>query len=119
MAGWAYQWVAQLGFARDSWGAPVDVMRVRPAQNASACAMGQVRALTRRLPPKGEVPLFVFDAGYDATRLQRGLAGCRAQIPVRRRAGRCFYADPPKAPPGKNGRPRRHGHELDCGDPST
>jgi hypothetical protein len=119
VAGWAYQWVAQLGLARESWVVPMDVMRVRPAQNANACAVGQVKALVRRLPPKGAVPLFVFDAGYDAAQLQRGLTDCRAQILVRLRAGRCFYADPPKAPPGKNGRPRRHGRKLECGDPST
>jgi hypothetical protein len=30
VAGWAYQVVAQLGFVRDSWVAPVDARRVRP-----------------------------------------------------------------------------------------
>jgi hypothetical protein len=30
VAGWAYQLVAQLGFERDSWVAPVDARRVRP-----------------------------------------------------------------------------------------
>ena len=119
VAGWAYQWIAQLSFDRESWVAPMDVMRVRPSQNANACAVEQVEALARRLPPGGAVPLFVFDAGYDAARLQRGLAGCRAQILVRLRAGRCFYADPPEAPPGRNGRPRRHGRKMECGDPSA
>ena len=58
------------------------------------------------------MPLFAFDAGgYDAAQWQRGLTDCRAQVLVRLRAGRCFYADMPKAPPGKNGRPRRHGRE--------
>ena len=32
VAGWAYQFVARLNFARESWTAPVDVERVRPAQ---------------------------------------------------------------------------------------
>ena len=32
VAGWAYQFIAQLGFVRESWTAPVDVERVRPAQ---------------------------------------------------------------------------------------
>ncbi len=31
VAGWAYQFVARLNFARESWTAPVDVERVRPA----------------------------------------------------------------------------------------
>lgn len=119
IAGWAYQWIAQLGFARESWVAPTDVRRVHPTENANAVAAEQVKALTRRLPPEGAVPLFVFDAGYDPVQLQQGLADCRAAILIRLRAGRCFYADPPKAAPKKNGRPRRHGPKLDCGDPST
>ena len=35
VAGWAYQFVAQLGFARESWTALVDVERLRPAQDAN------------------------------------------------------------------------------------
>jgi hypothetical protein len=42
VAGWAYQFVAQLGFARESWVAPVDVRRVRPAKNTNEVAAGQV-----------------------------------------------------------------------------
>jgi hypothetical protein len=41
VAGWAYQFVAQLGFARESWTAPVDVERVRPAQDANVVAAEQ------------------------------------------------------------------------------
>ena len=33
VAGWAYQLVAELGFERDSWVAPVDARRVRPAED--------------------------------------------------------------------------------------
>jgi hypothetical protein len=29
VAGWAYHWIAQLGFARESWTAPVSVRRLR------------------------------------------------------------------------------------------
>src|SRR3712207_6572852 len=32
VAGWAYQFIAQLKFVRESWAAPLDVERVRPAQ---------------------------------------------------------------------------------------
>ncbi len=35
VAGWAYQFVAQLGFARESWTAPVDVERVRPGSTCT------------------------------------------------------------------------------------
>ena len=94
VAGWAYQFVAQLGFARESWTAPVDMERVRPDQEANALATEQVRALLGRLEERGTVPLFVFDAGYDPVKLQRGLEGSRCQILVRLRAGRRFYGDP-------------------------
>jgi hypothetical protein len=65
VAGWAYQFVAQLGFARESWTAPVDVERLRPDREANALATEQVGALLGRLEERGTLPLFVFDAGYD------------------------------------------------------
>jgi hypothetical protein len=114
VAGWAYQFIAQLNFVRESWVAPMDVERLRPAQDANEVAAEQVRAFVR-LPHKNEeaqeqraAPLFVFDAGYDPVKLQQGLEGCPCQILVRLRAGRRFYADPSLAgPPAHTGRPRR------------
>ena len=118
VAGWAYQFVAQLGFARDGWVAPMDLKRVRPVENSNEVAADQMNGLLRRLPERDNVaPLFVFDAGYDPVKLQQGLEGGRAQILVRLRAGRCFYADPP--PPAWTGRPPRHGPKFDCKDPKT
>ncbi|HLL38955.1 MAG TPA: hypothetical protein VK357_04725, partial [Rubrobacteraceae bacterium] len=38
VAGWAYQFVAQLNFVHESWTAPMDVARVRPEQEANAIA---------------------------------------------------------------------------------
>ena len=61
----------------------MDVERVRPAQDANAVATEQVEALLGRLE-EGVVPLlFVFDAGYDPVKLQRGLEGSPCQILVR------------------------------------
>ena len=79
VAGWAYQFVAQLGFARESWTAPVDVVRVRPGQDANEVAVEQVKAFLLRSSEKGVAPLFVFDAGYDPVKLQRGLEGSGAR----------------------------------------
>jgi hypothetical protein len=62
VAGWAYQFVAQLNFVRESWTAPVDVERVLPAQDANVVAAEQVKALLDRLGKGRTVPLFVFDA---------------------------------------------------------
>jgi hypothetical protein len=52
VAGWAYQWLAQLGLARDGWVAPMDVVRVRPKENANEVAAEQVKELFWRLPER-------------------------------------------------------------------
>jgi hypothetical protein len=125
VAGWAYQFIAQLGFARDSWVAPMDLRRVRPTENTNEVAAEQVKGLLllRRSGERddggggGGVPLFVFDAGYDPMRLQQSLEGYQAQILVRLRAGRCFYADP--LAPAWTGRKPRHGPKLDTKEPNT
>jgi hypothetical protein len=117
VAGWSYQWLAQLSFAWDSWTAPLDVERVPPADDANEIAVRQVRRLCRQLPADGPAPLFAFDAGYDPVPLSLGLADTRAAILVRLRGDRCFYADPTSQP--RTGRPRCHGAKSVCADPAT
>ena len=118
VAGWAYQWIAQLSFERDSWTAPLDVQRVHPSTDANTAAVGQIKAFVRKLSVDEQcVPLFVFDAGYDPVALALGLEDIHAAILVRLRSNRCFYADPTGYI--GNGRPRRHGAKFDCKDPTT
>jgi hypothetical protein len=126
VAGWAYQFVAQLNFVRESWTAPVDVQRVLPAQDANVVATGQVRSFLLRCRSSCEegsattTPLFVFDAGYDPVKVQQGPEGSPCQILLRLRAGRRFYGDPSLCDPPENiGRPRRHGPKMKCSDPSS
>jgi hypothetical protein len=126
VAGWAYQFIAELNFVRESWTARVDVRRVRPGQDANEVAAEQVKGFLRlsflRLWPEEErvAPLFVFDAGYDPVKVQQELEGTQCQILVRLRAGRRFYGDPSLSdPPAHIGRPRRHGPKMKCADPST
>jgi hypothetical protein len=122
VAGWAFQWIAQLGFERDSWTAPVDVRRLHPLEDTDQTAAGQIRALLGRLDADvagGRIPLFVFDGGYDSAQLSLDLADLRVAVLVRLRSDRCFYADPPPRPPGAGGRPRRHGAKFSCADPTT
>lgn len=38
IAGWAYQLVAEIGFAHETWVAPVDVRRVHPAEDENDIA---------------------------------------------------------------------------------
>ena len=68
VAGWAWQWIAQLGFDRDSWTAPIDARRLHPLDDTDHTAAAQIHALLARLPASGAVPLFVFDGGYDSAR---------------------------------------------------
>ena len=120
VAGWAYQWLAQLTFARDSWTAPFDVRRIHPTGNANAAAIEQITGLISRSPVGGAIPLFVFDAGYDSAQLTQGLEKFRVAVLVRLRGDRCFYADPtPAVPSPKGGRPRKHGAKFACKDPAT
>jgi DDE superfamily endonuclease len=119
IAGWAFQWVCQLGFDRDSWTAPVDAARLHPLDDTDQHAASQVRALLGRLPAGGPVPLVVFDAGYDSAQLTLDLAQAPVAVLVRLRSDRCFYFDPPPRPPGARGRPRRHGAKFAFADPTT
>jgi hypothetical protein len=115
VAGWAYSWIAQLGFARESWTAPMRVRRVRPQENGNVAAAEQITAFVPHLPPESPLPWFVFDAGYDPVQLTQALGQARAAILVRLRAGRCCYADPTTPP--RTGRPRRHGRKVVCEAP--
>jgi hypothetical protein len=117
VAGWAYSWIAQVGFARESWTAPLRVRRLRPQANANTLAAEQITAFLPHLPADSSRPWFLFDAGYDPVQLTQALGDTRAAILVRLRAGRCFYADPTSQP--QTGRPRRHGHKFVCDAPAT
>jgi hypothetical protein len=118
--GWAYHWLVQLGFARDSWTAPVDVARVRPQESVTDVAVAQLRAFVRRRPAGAASPLVVFDSGYDVTALTYALAGEPVALLVRLRSDRCFYFPPPTTGSGpRGGRPRRNGAQFRCDDPAT
>jgi DDE superfamily endonuclease len=120
VAGWSYQWIAQLNWDHDSWTAPVDVVRIPPTANTTDVTIDQVRGLVELLPADGEVPMFVFDAGYDPIAIGHGLAGVRAEVLVRIRNDRVFYTDPPaERPAGTRGRPPRHGRRFKLSDPTT
>jgi hypothetical protein len=119
VAGWSYQWIAQLGFFRDSWTAPLGVRRVHPYENPNAVAVEQIKGILGGESRCDRAPLFVFDAGYDPVQLSQGLEGTTASILVRLRSNRCCYADPvPAQRSSKGGRPRKHGKKFDCKDSS-
>ncbi len=121
VAGWNYSWIAQLNWERNSWTAPVDTLRIPPRDDTGQATARQVSALVGRLQPEAgaPTPLFVFDAGYDPISLTVDCAATSAQLLVRIRADRVFYAAPPDRCPGAAGRPRRHGAQFRCANPAT
>jgi hypothetical protein len=122
VAGWSYQWISQLSWSPDSWTAPLDALRIPPGTDATRATSDQIRRLVGLLPPDGEVPLFVLDAGYDPIAIGHDLKGDRAEVLCRIRDDRVFYADPPprpNRPPESGGRPPRHGKRWKCSDPTT
>ena len=119
MAGWSYQWITQLDWAFDSWTAPVDAARIPPTCDTTTATIQQVARLVERLPDDGQVPMFVFDAGYDPIAIGAALTDTRAQVLVRIRGDRVFYTDPNHRSAGTLGRPRRHGTRFALSDPAS
>jgi len=126
VAGWAFQWLAQLSFSPDSWTAPQDQVRAGAGGDATRQAARQIVAHAGRLRADGEtrIPLYVLDAGYDEAPLTWDLREHldQVQILVRLRNDRVLYRDPPPRVPHKAGRPRKHGSGSDrfeCASPAA
>jgi hypothetical protein len=120
VAGWNYSWLAQVPLRCSSWTAPLRVRRIIPGENPNLVAAEQIRSWLGQATPLASgasLPIFTFDAGYDAVQLSLALANLPVGLLVRLRAGRCFYAEPTAHPP--TGRPRRHGAKFVCDDPDT
>ena len=119
VAGWSYQWITQLDWAFDSWTAPVDAARIPPTCDTTTATIQQVARLVERLPDDGQVPMFVFDAGYDPIAIGAALTDTAAQVLVRIRGDRVFYTDPDQRAAGTVGRPRRHGTRFALSDTAS
>jgi hypothetical protein len=119
VAGWSYQWISQLCWAKDSWTAPIDVCRLSPQMDPTGTTINQVKGVVELLPSDREVPLFVFDAGYDGIALAEELAGERAEVLVRISSSRVFHHDPAPTDAEARGRPSRHGTRFVCSDEAT
>jgi len=124
--GWPYSVCAGLEWGRSSWCAPLDARRLDLADDATEVTAAQVRDVIVRCVSAGllqgrPAPLFVFDSGYDLTRLtylteQRGLD---LQVLGRIRCNRVYYGDPAPRGPETMGRPAKHGERFDIADPAT
>jgi hypothetical protein len=124
--GWPYSFAAGLEWGATSWTALLDAARLEPGEDATVATAAQVARVTTALAEAGHLagrpaPLFVFDAGYDLTRISHLLAeqGPAVQVLGRVRSNRVYRADPVQRPRHLGGRPRRHGHEFKLADRST
>jgi hypothetical protein len=123
--GWPYSVIAALEPGRTSWTAVLDAVRLGPDDDQTAVTAAQVRDVITRLIEAGHwdegdpAILVVFDAGYDVTRLSFLLAGLPVELLGRLRSDRVLQLPAPPCPPGRNGRPRKHGGELALADPAT
>src|SRR3954468_1678074 len=109
LPGWPYQLVAALESGPTSWTALLDVIRLGPAEDATAVTADQLRAVVGRLRAAGrwsvgDPPmLVVLDAGYDVHRLAYLLADLPIQLIGRIRADRVLCTA--VAAPRPGGRP--------------
>jgi hypothetical protein len=97
----------------------LDVCRLTVGDNPNQVAATQIGAVLARLQPLPVPALFAFDGGYDPVQLTVELAGSGAQLVVRVRDDRAWFARPVPPAGGRAGRPRRHGAKLACADPGT
>jgi len=92
--GWPYSFVAALEPGRTSWTAMLDVVRLGPADDATAVTATQLREVVQRLigcghhSPGDPDILIICDAGYDVARLAFVLADLPVQLLGRIRSDR-------------------------------
>jgi hypothetical protein len=123
--GWPYSVIAALEPGRTSWTAVLDAVRLGPDDDETEITAAQVRDVVTRLIEAGHWRqgdpgiLVIFDAGYDVARLAYLLADLPVELPGRLRSDRVMLLPAPPRQPGTNGRPRKHGRELDLADPAA
>jgi hypothetical protein len=118
-SGWPFAVMVGLEWGASSWVAPVDAVRLGPADTLTAVTLGSVERVVAGLARVGrtDTPGFVFDAEYDLMALSHRWAG-RAHVVGRLRSNQVFHADPVPEP-ARRGRCRRHGDKITLNDPDT
>ncbi|WP_233496226.1 NF041680 family putative transposase [Geodermatophilus sp. TF02-6] len=126
--GWPYQLVVALESGPTSWTAALDIIRLGPADDATAVTAAQLRAVVGRLRAAGhwhdgDRPIMVvLDSGYDVCRLAWLLADLPLHLIGRIRADRVLLGPAAPRPTdgrGPVGRPRRHGAAMTLAKPHT
>jgi hypothetical protein len=123
--GWPYSFVAALEPGRSSWTAILDAQRLAPADEDTAVAAAQLRAVVERLIKvghwqEGDPEIWIVgDSGYDGARLAFVLADLPVRVLVRVRSDRVMVFPAPPRTPGQRGRSARHGAEFAVKDPRS
>ncbi|MER6106525.1 NF041680 family putative transposase [Streptomyces sp. NPDC001832] len=123
--GWPYSVVAALESGPTSWTAPLDILRLTPADDVTTVTAAQLRELFSRLTEAGQWSqgdpkiVVVLDAGYDVVRLSFLLADLPIELVGRLRSDRVLYFPPPPRARGRNGRPPRYGAAFKFADDTT
>jgi hypothetical protein len=116
LCGWQYQYVTRLTGTEDSWALPVSIARVESAADKLVQAVDQIEQICSVDGASAANPsLFVFDAGYQASRLTWEIRQRRlpAEVLVRLSVGAVLYTRPEiKAKSPLGGRPSKHGLGL-------
>ncbi|MQY40148.1 hypothetical protein SRB17_81780 [Streptomyces sp. RB17] len=118
--------VAALETGRTSWTAVLDVIRLGPADDATAVTATQIRGVFTRLVRAGQWRpgdadiLIVMDSGYDVTRLAYVPADLPVELVGRLRSDRVMLRDAgPRRSTPRGGQPRKHGGVLTFSEPDS
>jgi DDE superfamily endonuclease len=124
--GWPYSFVAVLEPGATSWTGILDIVRLRPIDDATAVTAAQLRGGVERLISAGQSKpgdpdiAIVADAGYDVTRLAWVLGDLPVELVGRIRSDRVMrLPKPPRVYSPKGGHPPKHGPEFRFARPET
>ncbi|WP_137122062.1 transposase [Segeticoccus rhizosphaerae] len=116
--GWPYSFIVALESGASSWTSPLDVVRIRPGDDATVVTANQLRSVIGELTCAGHWKqgdpdvLVVMDAGYDVVRLSWLLSDLPVTLIGRVRSDRVFYGPAGKRRGPTKGRPPRHGAKM-------
>jgi hypothetical protein len=119
--GWNVSVIVRQTSEADSWVVPVSAEFVGPTDKTEEVTLHQIEEIALADAESTGRPLFVLDSGYSGPSLTRNLRlrQINADVLVRVRTGRVFYAPAPPVEHRGRGRVRVHGARLVLANPET